>query len=444
MENKAKMEGWAAEALKLAAKYGAEQARVGVAHSRFISIGMRAGEMEKAISSIKQGLSLQVFINGRFGAHSTSDFSNLNSFVERACAFTAKLAPDEKRGLPDITRMAITPGPDLKTYDEKLAALPLEFWLELAARIDNTTKQQGKGLDFVSSQGGAYLDVDEKLVADSRGFSGYERGTSGFALSSLTIMDKGNKRRQGYWYSGGTAAGHVLDRALAEALAQKAKERALSQLKAKPGPGGRFPVLVENRVAGDLVNRLLGAMNGASLYNKTSYLQDRLNTPIGSSRLTIVDKPHLPGALGSRWFDDEGVASKDLVLVEKGTLKNYLLDTYYARSLGLSPTTGSPSNIILLSSEDNSPARLMAGIKSGLLLTSFMGGNFNSTTGDFSFGLSGQWIENGMPSYPVEAMNMSGNFNELWQSLEAIGNDPFPYSGNMTPSLLFGAAELSA
>ncbi len=443
MADRSNMEAWAQKAFKLAAQKGAGEARASVSRSRFISVVMRDGRLEKASSSIKQGLSLSLFINGRYGVHSTSDFATLESFVDKACRFTQKLTPDKWRALPARELMATGGSADLGNYDKDLAALPLDFWLDLARQIDGATANAGAKLEFVSSQGGAYLNVDERFLADSRGFSGYESATSGFALSSLTIMDAGNKRRQGYWYSGGCQAGQLTKTGLALDLAERARTRAVAQLGAKVGPSGSFPVLVENSAAGNLTGYLLGAMNGASLHHKTSYLQDKLHSAIAAACLTIVDRPLMQGGLGSRWFDGEGMAARDLTLLDKGVLQNYLLDTYYAKALGLEPTTGSTSNLTLAPSVAMNGAQLLSQVPRGLLLTNFLGGNFNSTTGDFSLGLSGQWVENGKIAYAVEGMNMSGNFAALWNSLSAVGNDAFMYDSNMTPSLMFSTVRLS-
>lgn len=443
MADKMNLQDVAAKALELAKNNGADQARVNISRARFINVAMRDGQLEKATSSIKQALGLSVYMNQRFGVHSTSDLHDMDSFVRRACQLTAKLQPDKWRGLPDSGRMASLPAPDLGTYDPALSELPLEFWLDLARKTDDASSQAAKELDFVSSQGGAYLDVNETLLADSRGFMGMERASNGFALCSLTIMDKEEKRRQGYWYSGSCAADEVLKTNLAEELAQKARLDAVSQLGARPGPSGVFPVVVENQSAGSLLGYLLEPMNGASVYRKTSYLQDSLGKPIASPLLTMQDKPHLKGGFGSTWFDGEGVATSDTTLIDQGVLRHFLLDSYYARALDLKPIIGSTTNLTLVPSVEKGRDELLQDIDNGLLLTGFMGGNFNSTTGDFSFGLSGQWIENGRKAYPVETMNMSGNFKQLWNNLAAVGNDPFKYSSNLSPSLLFNAVQLS-
>ena len=438
-----KMPSIASQALELAAQYGADQAQVSISQARFNSIGFRDDNLEKAISSIKQSLTLTIYINQRFGIHTTSDFKNLDSFIDKACAFTKLLTPDPWRSLPDVQRLARMPGPDLKLYDERLAASPLDFWLDLARDMEKAAGREGQKASLVSATGNAYLNVGHSLLANSDGFRGAQAATSGFAAGGMAIMEEGGKRRQGFWYSGSCQMDEVLKPDLAQTTAALSLERARMQLGAKPGPTGLFPVLVENQAAGGLLEYLLDVISGYNLYNKTSYLMDSLGQAVASDKLTIIDKPHIPGGFGSNWFDGEGVATVERAVIKAGVLQSYLLNTYYARALNLKPNSGSTNNVTLTPTEDKNCEQLREQISEGLLLNSFLGGNFNSTTGDFSFGLSGQWIKNGRIAYAVEAMNMSGNFKGLWQNLSAVGNDPFPYSSMLSPCLLFDKVQLS-
>jgi PmbA protein len=158
--------------------------------------------------------------------------------------------------------------------------------------------------------------------------------------------------------------------------------------------------------------------------------------------LTIIDDPFIKKGLGSRLFDGEGIAAKVMPVIEKGILKNYYIDTYYGRKLGMNPTTGSSSNIIL-ELGTKSLDDMVKQVNRGILITSFLGRNSNSTTGDFSFGIQGFLIENGDIVKPVNEMNISGNLGEFWNMLVAVGNDPYPYSSMQTPSLMFEGIQFS-
>jgi PmbA protein len=448
VKDKQEMLALAEKTLQYSRQQGADAARVNLTRSRFINIDIRNGKLEKAASSINQSLRLTLFINGRYGVHNTNDFAAAPAFVQRACDLTKLLTPDPWRAMPDINRMADNQDNDLQIYDQRLAALPLASWLNLAKTIDDSCQKVGKDTELVSSQGGAYLNVDRQLLADSRGLACYRIGASGFALAGLVVMDNTDKlqtgkRRNGFWYCGTCQIDAINQPDMPQLLAANAKNRAISQLGAHPGPSGDFPVLVENQASAHLLHYLLKTLQGYNLKQKNSYLQDSLYKSIASPQLTIIDRPLMPGGFGSSWFDSEGVARSDLTIIEQGVLQNFLLDTYHSRALNLPASTDSITNLTVAPSAPKNQEQLMTAIENGLLLTSFLGGNFNSTTGDFSLGLNGHWIEKGKIAYPVNSMNMFGNFKQMWHSLHAVGNDPFPYSATLSPSLLFDKISLS-
>jgi PmbA protein len=189
---------------------------------------------------------------------------------------------------------------------------------------------------------------------------------------------------------------------------------------------------VDNRAAGRLLQALAGPLQASALQQKRSFLEGKLGQRIGSPRLTIVDDPWLVKGFGSRLFDGEGIAAKPITFFDEGVLKSYYVDTYYGKKLGIAPTTGSPSNVVLEPGE-RSQAQLFADMKEGILVTGFLGGNSNSTTGDYSFGVQGFRVRDGQLAEPVAEMNISGNLAELMQRLSAVGNDPYPYSTVRVP-----------
>lgn len=158
--------------------------------------------------------------------------------------------------------------------------------------------------------------------------------------------------------------------------------------------------------------------------------------------LTLLDDPFVVGGFGSRLFDGEGISAKRLPIFENGVLKNVYLDTYYGKKLGLAPTTGGRSNL-LMPTGDKDLAGLMAEVQDGVLVRGFVGGNANPTTGDFSLGVYGTRFEHGQPTHAVAQMNIAGNHNDLWQRLIAVGNDPYPYTSLRVPSLVFDGVQFS-
>jgi PmbA protein len=201
-------------------------------------------------------------------------------------------------------------------------------------------------------------------------------------------------------------------------------------------------LVVDNRAAGRLMAGLGGPLTGAALQQKRSFLEGRLGQPIGSPLLDVADDPLLPKALGSRLFDGEGLAARRRTVFEKGVLRSYFVDTYYGKKLKMEPTTGGPSNLVWTLGP-KSQAEILKDVGEGLLVTGFLGGNSNGTTGDYSLGVQGFVIRGGKRAEPVGEMNIAGNMLDLTKRLAAVGNDPWPYSQNRTPTLVFEGVQFA-
>jgi PmbA protein len=201
-------------------------------------------------------------------------------------------------------------------------------------------------------------------------------------------------------------------------------------------------VLVENRVAGRLVRALTGPLGGRSLQQKQSFLEGKLGSQIASKLLTMTDDPHVVRGFGSRLYDGDGIATKKRAIIEKGILKSYYIDDYYGRKLKMDPTTGGSTNLIF-GLGTKSFDELVRDMRDGVVVTGFLGGNSNATTGDFSLGVQGFVVEKGKMTKPIAEVNMSGNQSGFWKKLAAVGADPYSYSSMRTPSLLFDAAEIA-
>ena len=439
----------ASAVLEMAAKAGAGQAAVKMSRSRFTDVGFRDGRLEKATSSTRQNLALTLYWQGRYALHTTSDLrpDALKQFVTSAAKLTAALEPDPLRSLADPARLAKPPAPELELFDPKLEATSPTHYIDMAREMENLTRATAAGGEprLVSAMGGAYAEIEHQVLATSDGFVGAQQETGAFAVSQLVFMEPGSegKRRMGWWYQGARHLAELESQETLKAIAQRCRQRALDQMGARPGPSGVFPVVVENQAAAKLVGQLLSAMTGRALHQKRSYLAHKLDQVMGAPLLTIQDQPLIKGGFGSRWYDGEGVAAAPLTLVDKGVLKHFYLDTYHARSLKLPPTTGSSSNVVLPASHALDGAGLAGQMDQGLLVTGFLGGNFNSTTGDFSLGVQGSWMEKGRTVHAVEGMNMAGNFEQLWSRLAGVGNDPFPYTATRAPSLMFAQVQLA-
>jgi len=199
---------------------------------------------------------------------------------------------------------------------------------------------------------------------------------------------------------------------------------------------------VENRSGARLISALLGPMRASAVQQKGSCLEGMLGKKIASDKLTLIDDPLLENGLGSRLYDDEGMAAKRRIMIEKGILKSFYVDTYYGRKLSWEPTVGDTSNMTF-ECGTKSVDEMIAQMGKGIFVTNFIGGNSNSTTGDFSYGIIGQYIENGKMVHPINEMNVSGNILDLWPKLVEVGNDPYIYSQWRRPSMYFKDVEFS-
>ena len=225
-------------------------------------------------------------------------------------------------------------------------------------------------------------------------------------------------------------------------IGTKALERVLRKIGQKKTKSGKYQMVVDNMNSAQLLSPILSALYGSSIQQKDSFLIDKLDQKLFSEKLTLFDKPHQPKTRGARYFDREGVATKESSIIDKGVLKTYFFDTYSANLMKTTPTLSSPS-ILMMEMGDRDVNGLIADIDKGILITGFNGGNSNSTTGDFSYGVEGFLIENGKLTQPISEMNVTGNFIELWKNLKAIGNDTLNSSSWKIPSLAFDNVDFS-
>jgi PmbA protein len=205
---------------------------------------------------------------------------------------------------------------------------------------------------------------------------------------------------------------------------------------------GVYDMVIENRAASRFLGSLIGPLSGSSLQQKRSFLEGKLDQQIASEKFTMIDDPLLVSGFGSRLYDGEGLAAKKRTIIDRGVLKSYYIDTYYGRKLGMEPTTSGTTNLIFAYG-DKSLEELVAQMKRGIFVTGFIGGNSNSTTGDFSQGVFGVYVENGKRVKPVNEMNVSGNLSEVLMQLVEMGNDPWIYSSWRRPSMYFKDIQFS-
>lgn len=431
----------ARQAVALARKHGANEASVSVGRSREVEVQWRDGRLEKVSEATTRGLSVQLYVDGRYSAVSTSDLrpEALERFISDSIAMTRALAKDEYRRLPEPELYEGRAQVDLSIEDPRQDALTADERQRFARELEAAARSvdlKGAILSVTTSFGDV---LREAFRVTSNGFEGSVRGTQFFASADVSARDSDGRRPE---ESDFAVARFFEDLPDAGTLGRRAGERALGRLGSTKGASAVLPMAVDNRAAGRLVSMLLGPMSGSALQQKRSFLDGKLGQQVGSSLLSLSDEPHLKRGLGSRLFDGEGLAARPLPLFEGGALRSYFIDTYYGRKLKARPTTGSASNLAwTLGTKDR--AGLLADLKEGILVTSFLGGNSNGVTGDFSLGIQGFRVRGGKLAEPVGEMNISGNQLDLWKRLVAVGNDPFAHSAMRTPTLVFEGVQFA-
>jgi PmbA protein len=418
---------------------GADQATVAISNSRSVDVSYRDKKIENLQESTQNSLSIDIYANKKYSGHSTSDLrkESLTKFIKQAVAGTKYLTEDEFRQLPEPKYYPKKLDVDLQLKDEKYSKIEAQDRVKIAADIENAAKI---GNDLIVSVSSEYSDsIYEDVLMQSNGFVGESSSTFFSAGAEVTVKDKDGGRPSDWYYA---SSRFYNDLPQSEFLGKAAANRALAKIGQKKIESGQYTMLVENRAASRLLSVFFGAMSARSIQQKSSFLDGYLGKKIASEKLTVIDDPFIVKGFGSRLFDGEGLAANKRVLIDKGVLQQYFVDNYYGRKAGMEPNSGSRSNILLENGSKKSD-ELIKNIKKGIMVNSFLGGNSNSTTGDFSFGIVGRLIENGELTIPINEMNISGNAKELWNQLSEIGADPYPYSSVQMPSLVFEGINFS-
>jgi len=410
--------------LSEAKRQGASSAEAVVSGSAGIEVGVRLGEVETVEHTRDNGLGITVYFGSRKGSASTSDLSPeaVREAVRAACAIAAHTQPDPAAGLADPKRLA-TEVPDLDLYHPW--NLPVEEAIALAVACEDAAR----GTDpRITNSEGASLSSHAGLhvYGNSLGFiGGYP--TTRHGLSCAVIGQEGESMQRDYWWTSARAAS---DLEAPDAVGRRAAERTLARLGGRQIATRTAPILFRAEVAAGLLRHLTGAINGASLYRRASFLLDHLGQRIFPEFVRIWEEPLLPRGLSSAPFDGDGVATAAKAFVSGGVLERYVLDTYSARRLGME-TTGNAGGVrnLHIATGELDLAGLMQEMGTGLLVTELMGSGVNTVTGDYSRGASGFWVEGGEIAYPVEEITIAGNLKQMYQGLIAVGNDcDFPGS----------------
>ncbi|WP_343986019.1 metalloprotease PmbA [Kangiella japonica] len=423
------MQTIAQRVLESASKAGANQAEVWSYNTIGNSLEVRNGELETLEFNQDSHLGINVYFNQSKGTVSINDLTETAALqgLEAACNIAKHTEPDPYSGLVEKERMA----KDFKDLSlDHPDDLTVEDMLEVAKAAESTALQaehvkQSEGANFYSHR-------SLSCYANSHGFMGMNR-TTRYSLSNVLIgqTDKG-MLRDGY-YTLGREYSDLLSPQEVGAEASKRIKRKLTQGSC---PSGNYPVVFSPEVARGLWSHLLGALKGGAIYQRSSFMLDKLGHQILPQGVSIAEDPFLLKGLGSSNFDSDGVATQQRTIVDKGVLEGYFLSGYSARRLGLE-TTGNAGGIhnIIINSATKALDEILKELGTGLLVTEVMGQGVNIVTGNYSRGASGFWFENGEIKHYVQELTIAGNLEQMFQSIVAMGDDIDHRSSILTGSV---------
>ena len=425
----------AADAVALAMKSGASDAEAAVREGDEFSVNVRLGQVETLTESGSRALGLRVFLGVRSASASTSDLTaeGIRQLVDGALALARVTEEDPFAGLPETEEFGALPD-DLHLYYDDVYSLPAPERIEWARRAEAAAMSADPRI--TNSDGGSFdAATGSKVLANSRGFhGGYRSSYAGVAAAPLAVDVDGSMQRDGWWSS----ARRLADLESPEAIGKEAARRTLRRLGARRVPTQQVPIVFAREVAGTLLGSVFEAASGDAIWRGASFLAGRLGKQIAAPSLTVIDDnimllPTGMGGFGTTPFDGEGLPTRRTVVVEQGVLRNYLLNTYTARKLGMKSThnaarglAGTPGigcGNFCLEPGTLTPEQIIAAVPAGLYVTSLMGFGVNTVTGDYSRGATGLWVENGQLTHAVEEVTIAGNLAEMLKNVAAIGND---------------------
>jgi PmbA protein len=440
MNNMLDLKQLASDLVRRAVERGAASADCIVIEGDDFSVSLRRQEIETLKESDSKGLGLRVFVrsaDGRYlqtASSHTSDLSeaSIQPLLEDTLALARITSPDDCAGLPEQGHAPLLVE-DLGIYSDSIAALDTETKIRLARDSERYALDYDPRI--VNSDGSSFSSsIGRIILANSTGFVGEYRSSS-CSLMTVPIAaektngEEGTMQRDG-WYS---TAIEFPKLETPEVVGTTAARRALSRLGAKKIPTCEVPVIFDSVTARTLLENLVDAVSGNSIYRHASFLVEKLGNKVASGCVSVVDDGRMLGGLGTAPFDGEGVQSRTTPIIEEGVLKNYLLNCYAARKLGMRTTANAsrglagppgigPTNFYLKPGPQ-SPGELIASVDRGVYITDLIGFGVNIITGDYSRGASGRWIENGVLTFPFEEVTIAGNLADMFTAIDAVAND---------------------
>ena len=439
----------ARQAVRVALERGATDAECTLAEGEEFSAHVRMRDLETLKDAGSRRAGLRVLVGKRVGSAHTSDLSSagVRQMVESALAIAAISTEDPYADLPEVSELGALSA-DLQLYSDDIQSIDTPSRIQAALDTEEAALSwdpritNSEGASFNAYSGG-------RVFANSRGFLGSYR-TSSCSLSATPVAREGDAMERDFWYSSARSHSKLDSPA---AVGHRAAERAVRRLGARKVPTQKAPVIFDSVTARSLMGNIFEAVEGDSIYRKASFLADKLGDRVASENVTVIDDGTLPGLFGTSPFDDEGVPSRRTVVIDRGVLRSYLLNSYAARKLGMRTTGNAARGItgnagvghgnFFLQKDERSPEELIRGVRQGLYVTELIGQGVNVVTGDYSRGAAGLWIENGEFAYPVSEITIAANLQYMLMDLEAICSDLEFRSSVASPTLLIREMTIS-
>jgi PmbA protein len=419
-------------ALEEARARGASQAEAAVSQDTGLSVSVRLGEVETLEHQRDRSMGVTVYFGQRKGSASTADFSMeaVRATVAKACSIARFTAEDASAGLADAALMARSPANLDLSHPWNVSAdraIEIAKSCEAAALACDSRINNSEGASVGTHQG---LHV----YGNTHGFVGGYPTTS-HTLSCVVLAGTGEDMQRDYWYTSSRDWRELQD---AETVGRESARRTIARLSPRKISTRRAPVLFAPELARGLIGHFIAAIRGSSQYREASFLLNSVGQRIFPAGFSIAERPHIPKAMASAPFDDEGVATQDRELIADGVLSGYILSSYSARKLGLQTTgnAGGTHNLLVAPTLTGGVPALLSRLGTGLLLTELMGQGVNTVTGDYSRGATGFWVENGAIQYPVAEITIAGNLRTMFEGVAAAGDDIDTRGGVRVGSIL--------
>ncbi len=380
------------------------------------SVTSRSGEVENIEHHQDMALNVSVYKDFKKGSASTNDLSDssIDQAIEKAQNISMNTQADECQGLPD-SQYTTKKWENMDIYFPK--ELDINNIIELTKNCENSAFQTDKRV--TNSEGSSFnFSNNSHMILNSNGAFGTYDSTD-YSLSCIALAEQEKLMERDYWYS---STRNFDELESSEHIGAKAAERVISRLGAKTIKTQVCPVLFSPEMTSSLISSFLSAINGSSIYKKSSFLIDKINKKVFPEFINISEDPSLPNGSGTRPYDSEGVLTQKKDIIKEGILKTYLLDTYAARKLNETCTgNGVLTNILVTSKQPSSS--LLESMPDGLYITDMMGSGANTLTGDYSRGAFGYLVKNGEIQYPVTEITVASNLLQMFENIIALGDD---------------------